>query len=461
MNILQKHKISLFDQYVFLILIAFEIIMSFTFLGYIHIAPISVTFAYIPILIAACILGPVQLTVMGTIFGLASLCKSTAHYALPADMLFSPFLSGNAVGSLVLSVGSRTLFGLLAGFAFKAAKGKKHDRVWIGVVSLLSPAVHALLVLFAVKMFFPDAVHRYFYSPYLMVSNILSAVVCVAVMEFVWRQYNKKALQTVKSAVDRSKHIPYIDSGKKRILVSMFTVFVFGMTFAAALYFSERMSYMLKMHDVAVSSAINSDLIHLQVQFMAAMFSLNVISIVVLVMGYQYASYKKFLGELDVVTGVMGRRIFLNCCERTMKRYDSQTCTRGWFLFLDVDNFKTINDTLGHTAGDNVLREIALCLKSMFYDYGIVGRMGGDEFAVMLDKKALSEDELTKLLNRFLSEIAEVLPAPHKVSCSIGVCCFSFPADISSLMNKTDVFLYQAKQNGRARYALGDYNNIS
>lgn len=130
-------------------------------------------------------------------------------------------------------------------------------------------------------------------------------------------------------------------------------------------------------------------------------------------------------------------------------------------MFLDVDNFKTINDTLGHTAGDNVLREIALCLKSMFYDYGIVGRMGGDEFAVMLDKKALSEDELTKLLNRFLSEIAEVLPAPHKVSCSIGVCCFSFPADISSLMNKTDAFLYKAKQNGRACYALGDYNNIS
>lgn len=106
----------------FLILIVFEILMSFTFLGYIHIPPISVTFAYIPILVAACILGTVQSTVIGAVFGLASMYKSCVSYACSADMLFSPFMSGNPLGSVVLAFGTRTLFGLIVGLAFSAAK---------------------------------------------------------------------------------------------------------------------------------------------------------------------------------------------------------------------------------------------------------------------------------------------------------------------------------------------------
>lgn len=65
MSALKKHKFSSFDMYIFIILIAFELLMSFTFLGYIHIPPVSVTLAYIPILIAACLLGTVQSTVVG------------------------------------------------------------------------------------------------------------------------------------------------------------------------------------------------------------------------------------------------------------------------------------------------------------------------------------------------------------------------------------------------------------
>ena len=83
--------------------------MSFTFLGYVHIPPISVTFAYIPILFAALLLGTWQSAAIGAVFGLASMYKSTAYYVLPADMLFSPFMSGNPVRSFVLSVGTRTL----------------------------------------------------------------------------------------------------------------------------------------------------------------------------------------------------------------------------------------------------------------------------------------------------------------------------------------------------------------
>lgn len=113
---LQRH--SQVKKYAFILLIAIEFLMSFTFLGYIHIPPISITFAYIPILVAGCFLGIGQATFLGLLFGLASMYKATAFYVLSSDRMFSPFLSGSPAASLFLSVGTRTLFGLLVGLAF-------------------------------------------------------------------------------------------------------------------------------------------------------------------------------------------------------------------------------------------------------------------------------------------------------------------------------------------------------
>ena len=125
-------------------------------------------------------------------------------------------------------------------------------------------------------------------------------------------------------------------------------------------------------------------------------------------------------------------------------------------MLLDVDHFKTINDTLGHAVGDAVLKEVALTLKNMFYDYGIAGRVGGDEFAVMIDKKPLSAEELQSMLDRFFIAISAITEKTQSVTCSIGVCRFSFPADVALLMDKTDTLLYKAKENGRACYVFDE-----
>lgn len=122
---------------------------------------------------------------------------------------------------------------------------------------------------------------------------------------------------------------------------------------------------------------------------------------------------------------------------------------------MDVDRFKDINDTLGHTVGDNVLKESAASLKLCLGDYGIIGRIGGDEFAAMLDRP-ISKEELQKRLNIFLGEISDILPSSNKVSCSIGACSFQYPADMSELMSKADANLYSAKSRGRACFVLGD-----
>lgn len=94
-------------------------------------------------------------------------------------------------------------------------------------------------------------------------------------------------------------------------------MFVVIMTVAATLYFAERSSFLLQSYGLYVTSDISHDLTHLQIQFMLAVLSLDIISIVVLELGYKYTAYQKFLGEIDVITNVMGRKIFLNCCKRT------------------------------------------------------------------------------------------------------------------------------------------------
>ena len=82
------------DSYILCILIAAELFMSFSFLGYIHIEPISMTFVYIPVLVAGCVLGPKEGTLVGTIFGLASMWKASAFYIGDGDTIFSPVRSG-------------------------------------------------------------------------------------------------------------------------------------------------------------------------------------------------------------------------------------------------------------------------------------------------------------------------------------------------------------------------------
>ena len=92
-NVKKRRRHLKFRWYVFGILMAIEMIMSFTFLGYIHIPPISVTTAFIPIVVAGCLLGPLESMIMGLVFGLGSMYKASAFYVTSNDRVFSPFRS--------------------------------------------------------------------------------------------------------------------------------------------------------------------------------------------------------------------------------------------------------------------------------------------------------------------------------------------------------------------------------
>ena len=98
------------NKYVFWALIAIELFMSFSFLGYIHIEPISLTFVYIPVSMAGCMLGPKEAAAVGAVFGFASMWKASAFYVGAGEAVFSPTMSKSPLESIFLSVGTRTLF---------------------------------------------------------------------------------------------------------------------------------------------------------------------------------------------------------------------------------------------------------------------------------------------------------------------------------------------------------------
>lgn len=445
---------SSFDRGSFCILLAVEVLMSFTFLGYFHFPPISFTIAYLPVIIAACLFGTRQAVLTGIVFGLGSLYKASASYVMPLDMVFSPFNSSEPLASLFLSVGTRALFGLFAGLAFDAVRGCKRFRSWMCLLTLLSIRLHSFLVCGAMGILFPQFNVTYATSFKLDKYDFCAALVVLFIVPCVWELYHSKKIEHIKTYIDRCSTDTYVQLSLRKRALSFFTVVV-TMTLITSAYFSQRTAFMLDKHGVKISAHISGDLLHLQFMFVMAILALDFILMIVVLWAYKYLMYKEYLGSLDSLTGVMGRKMFLNKCAVLQNRKALvQSKAQGWFLFFDVDAFKSVNDTYGHLVGDEVLRGFARRLDEALSPYGVVGRLGGDEFAAIL-YKPITQKELSALLDDLYKHLADILPQ-QRITSSIGVCSFTYPQEIRKLMYATDKALYKAKEQGRACYVFGD-----
>lgn len=445
-----KWKHLKFERYVFGLLLAIELIMAFTFLGFLHIEPISITTAYIPIVVAGCLLGPVESTLIAMVFGLSSMYKASALYVVSVDRIFSPVHSGNPVGSILVSVGSRVLFGLVIGILFSFIKGRKYEKAGIWILSLIAPWMHAFFVYTAIGIYFPKLGYGGSSTLHIGSNDVIIAVFCVFWVEIAYTIYHSERIQKYKDAVNQSADNPYLSPKVIGISV-MISILVISMAFLSTGYFSDRAEYMLLQHKIQVTDVIESDLLHLQIQFLVAMLALDFILILTMLMIYRYMKYREYQGKIDVLTGVMGRRLFLHHCEN-MQNDPWMSGRQGWFLFLDVDWFKKINDNLGHVVGDETLKQFAIFLKKQFEECGAVGRVGGDEFAVMIERE-MSQEELERRLEKFLMDISKIL-TEMTVSCSIGAWHFEFPKQMKELLTRTDEVLYEAKANGRACFVI-------
>jgi diguanylate cyclase (GGDEF)-like protein len=160
----------------------------------------------------------------------------------------------------------------------------------------------------------------------------------------------------------------------------------------------------------------------------------------------------------DPLTGLPNRALLL---ERA--RHWQRLAARGRggmaaVLFLDLDHFKLVNDSLGHEAGDELLRQVATRLRAAVRPMDTVARFGGDEFVILLEDLE-DREAVLGVVERVQAAFAEPFTlgtASHCATTSIGVALYDGGADADALLRNADAALYRAKDRGRARYELFD-----
>jgi diguanylate cyclase (GGDEF)-like protein/PAS domain S-box-containing protein len=156
----------------------------------------------------------------------------------------------------------------------------------------------------------------------------------------------------------------------------------------------------------------------------------------------------------DSLTGLANRSLLRDRLELALRR-SQRSGTHPAVLYLDLDGFKSVNDTLGHDAGDAMLVEVARRLTGAIRAGDTVSRLGGDEFAILIEQTSPDIDEASTTADRVL----QVLGVPVEidgqllgVSVSIGIAIADEGATATSLLRDADIAMYQAKSAGRGRW---------
>jgi diguanylate cyclase (GGDEF)-like protein len=167
------------------------------------------------------------------------------------------------------------------------------------------------------------------------------------------------------------------------------------------------------------------------------------------------------MADVDQLAGVLNKITFQNKVERRAGAYENDRCLV--YIMMDADNFKQINDRLGHAYGDQVIIRIAQVLKQIFEGNALIGRVGGDEFSIFMETpnstRADAMQHAANYMDRVYAAYAQEF-AKERAACglslSAGVCVMRDEAgmDFDKLYRRADAALYYSKRGGKNRYTL-------
>lgn len=162
------------------------------------------------------------------------------------------------------------------------------------------------------------------------------------------------------------------------------------------------------------------------------------------------------LAFYDTLTRLPNRRFLIERIQQSMSA-SARNHLHGAILFLDMDRFKTLNDTMGHDHGDLFLIEVASRMQRSVRDMDTVARIGGDEFVILIEEISPNMEEASQKTALIAEKIRSTLALPyqlngkeHHSSPSVGVCLFKGDAEsVDDLLKHADMAMYQAKESGR------------
>ena len=154
----------------------------------------------------------------------------------------------------------------------------------------------------------------------------------------------------------------------------------------------------------------------------------------------------------DWLTGLANRGLLMTAAERLAREPDGEVAV----LMVDLDDFKRVNDTAGHRAGDEVLKAVAGRLRASVRESDVVARTGGDEFVVVMAGPGVGGPArlLVERLRRVLSEPVRAMGAAHRVGVSIGLAVASTPTCFSDVLSQADASMYQSKRQRGTEHSV-------
>lgn len=163
------------------------------------------------------------------------------------------------------------------------------------------------------------------------------------------------------------------------------------------------------------------------------------------------------MAMVDTLTQLPNRRALMQHLQAATRRSERTGISLA-IAFIDIDNFKHINDSLGHHVGDQVLQEVAKCLVAAVRGCDEVARIGGDEFIALIEDVKYDEDAVT-IVDRMVNSIREVSITNQidlNVSASIGVAMFPRDGNINQIISAADAAMYRAKKDGKNQFRFYD-----
>ena len=188
-----------------------------------------------------------------------------------------------------------------------------------------------------------------------------------------------------------------------------------------------------------------------------SVFSLVFLGVLIYASDNSYNLVQKnyYQAQHDALTGLYNRRYFVGYMDHVIKRVQfSKKCT--YLLLIDLDHFKTINDSLGHELGDKVLKKVTKRIKEYCEDTHMIARLGGDEFTIVSNELYESEN-CQEVASTFAKELLRILKEPYVIdrhhlyiSASIGVNSIGHSStEARQFIKEADIAMYQAKAQGR------------